>query len=215
MDGLLLKKSSLTNETILEQSRSCRWLDMSKYFQWEGNMLVNDQGEFLIGGDSLCYEFGQNSNHKGFMISSKNNVMSLEDCRDICGQTDGCKHYLWHNEEKGQYANICVTLRGYMSLKPDDNVFAGFMECSEDDVTMTNVTSSEVKILKYSPHYFIYSQWMYEDMYLINPATGNVLTFTTEGKLEMLPKIDTETADNSQQWILDYNGKNYFCPSCQ
>ena len=48
---------------------------------------------------------------------------------------------------------------------------------------------------------------MYEDMYLINPVTENVLTFTTEGKLEMLPKIDTETADNSQQWILDYNGK--------
>ena len=102
-----------------------------------------------------------------------------------------------------------------MSLKPDNNVFAGFMECSEDDVTMTNVTSSEVKILKYSPHYFIYSQWSYEDMYLINPVTGNVLTLTTEGKLEMLPKIDTETADNSQQWILDYNGKNFFCPLCQ
>ena len=43
-----------------------------------------------------------------------------------------------------------------ISLRPDDNVIAGFMNCSEDYVTIT----------------------------------GNALTFTSEGKLEMMPNYN-------------------------
>ena len=35
-------------KTVLEKTKSCRWLDTGKYFQWEGEMLVNDLGELLI-----------------------------------------------------------------------------------------------------------------------------------------------------------------------
>ena len=53
-----------------------------------------------------------------------------------------------------------------------------------------------------------YSSWTYEDMYLVNKATGEVLTQTDEG-LEIQPKI-TDSADPSQQWTLDFNGEIYF-----
>ena len=50
-----------------------------------------------------------------------------------------------------------------------------------------------------------FSFWTYEDMYLTNKATGEVLTQTDSG-LKILPK---ETASNepSQQWIIDINSK--------
>ena len=54
-----------------------------------------------------------------------------------------------------------------------------------------------------------YSSWTYEDMYLVNKATGEVLTQTDEG-LEIQPKI-TDSADPSQQWTFDLNGEIYFC----
>ena len=31
--------------------KTCRWLDVGKYFQWKGNLLVNDKGEFLSLND--------------------------------------------------------------------------------------------------------------------------------------------------------------------
>ena len=189
MDGLLLKKSPLTNEAILEEAKSCRWLDTGKYFQWEGSLLVSDQGDFLIGGDSLCVKYSHNMQGESVGIGHPN-IMTLEECRDICGQTDGCRYYKWHN-------HVCDTYGTDTGMWADDNVIAGSMDCSQD-VDRINVPSTEVKLLKYSPHYFANSQWIYEDMYLMNPATENVLTFTSKAKLEVLPKINTETADKSQ-----------------
>ena len=55
-----------------------------------------------------------------------------------------------------------------------------------------------------------YSFWTYEDMYLLNKATGEVLTQTDEG-LEIQPKISDSTPDPSQQWTFDFNGEIYFC----
>ena len=46
-------KCEVTKKTILEKSKSCRWLDSGKYFQWEGEMLVNDLGELLIAHEGL------------------------------------------------------------------------------------------------------------------------------------------------------------------
>ena len=48
-----------------------------------------------------------------------------------------------------------------------------------------------------------FSFWTYEDMCLVNKATGEVLTQTPEG-LQILPKIGSK--DASQQWTLDFNG---------
>ena len=207
MDGLLLKKSHLTNETILDEARSCRWLDTGRYFQWEGSLLVSDQGDFLIGGDSLCVKYNYNIN--GDDGKEFPNIMSLKECRDICGQRDGCRYYKWHEPIGNRYDYGCDTYAtDGGGMWPTDNVIAGSMDCSEDS-ERTNETSAEVKLLRYSPHYFANSQWIYEDMYLMNPATGNVLTFTSEEKLEVLPKINTVTADKSQQWILDYNGTSF------
>ena len=45
-------------------------------------------------------------------------------------------------------------------------------------------------------------------MYLMNKATGEVLTQTDEG-LQILPKI-IDSKDPSQQWIFDFNGELYF-----
>ena len=44
---MLLKKSLKTGSPVLEESRSCRWRDTNKYFQWEGENLISDQGEFF------------------------------------------------------------------------------------------------------------------------------------------------------------------------
>ena len=48
-----------------------------------------------------------------------------------------------------------------------------------------------------------FSFWTYGEMYLMNKATGRVLTQTPEG-LQILPKIGSK--DASQQWTLDFNG---------
>ena len=40
--------------------------------------------------------------------------------------------------------------------------------------------------------------------YLINTASGNVLTGSTD-KISVAPQ---QSEEDSQQWILDYNGKN-------
>ena len=34
-------------KTVVEDARNCRWYDPGKYFQWAGNLLVNNLGEFL------------------------------------------------------------------------------------------------------------------------------------------------------------------------
>ena len=36
----------------LEDHKACRWLDPGKYFYWEGDMLRNDRGEFLMAKES-------------------------------------------------------------------------------------------------------------------------------------------------------------------
>ena len=51
-----------------------------------------------------------------------------------------------------------------------------------------------------------HNQWIYEDKYLVNKALGTVLTATSDNWLQALPKINPNTPDASQQWILDYNG---------
>ena len=43
-----------------------------------------------------------------------------------------------------------------------------------------------------------------KNRYLINTASGNVLTGSTD-KISVAPQ---QTEEDSQQWILDYNGKN-------
>ena len=65
LSGNLLKSTSeekcddnvdncvVTTKTVLEKSKSCRWLDSGKYFQWEGEMLVNDLGELLTAQEGL------------------------------------------------------------------------------------------------------------------------------------------------------------------
>ena len=36
-----------TFEIILEEPKLCRWRDPGKYFHWSGEMLINDEGNFL------------------------------------------------------------------------------------------------------------------------------------------------------------------------
>ena len=40
----------------LERHRACRWFDPGKYFYWSGAMLLNDEGEFLMGTESKLTE---------------------------------------------------------------------------------------------------------------------------------------------------------------
>ena len=36
-----------TFEVVLEEPKPCRWRDPGKYFRWSGEMLINDEGNFL------------------------------------------------------------------------------------------------------------------------------------------------------------------------
>ena len=53
-----------------------------------------------------------------------------------------------------------------------------------------------------------FSFWTYEDGYITNKATAEVLTQTDKG-LRIMPKI-TVSKDASQQWTLDFNGEDHF-----
>ena len=68
---------------------------------------------------------------------------------------------------------------------------------------MTNKVSLSSNI----PDYALFNFWRYEDMHLINQATGETLTRTDDG-LQLKPRI-SDDGDPSQQWILDYNS-NFF-----
>ena len=51
LTGEVIKALDLsTFKTVLEEPRTCRWKDSGKYFRWAGEMLVNDEGNFL----TLC-----------------------------------------------------------------------------------------------------------------------------------------------------------------
>ena len=63
------------------------------------------------------------------------------------------------------------------------------------DVTLSNRIPDD-------PNFYF---WTYEDMYLTNKATGEVLTQTERG-LKILPK-ETASKEPSQQWIIDINSK--------
>ena len=67
------------------------------------------------------------------------------------------------------------------------------------------LVTKDVTLSKRIPDDPNFSFWTYEEMYLTNKATGEVLTQTDSG-LKILPK---ETASNepSQQWIIDINSK--------
>ena len=45
-------KSTPDGKPELSESKPCRWFDAGKYFQWNGNVLVNDKGEFLSVDES-------------------------------------------------------------------------------------------------------------------------------------------------------------------
>ena len=47
MSEEVIKMSTVTNKTTVEEAKNCRWYDPGKYFQWSGDMLVNDMGKFL------------------------------------------------------------------------------------------------------------------------------------------------------------------------
>ena len=71
MNGKLLKKSLKTGYPVLEESRSCRWLDTNKYFQWEGEKLISDQEEyFSIYQTSVVPGDGENWYKKGYPIEN-------------------------------------------------------------------------------------------------------------------------------------------------
>ena len=56
------------------------------------------------------------------------------------------------------------------------------------------------------PNYAPFSFWKYEDMNLINLATGDALTRIDDG-LTLMPKNAPDYINPSQQWILDYNSR--------
>ena len=68
------------------------------------------------------------------------------------------------------------------------------------------VLDGTVKIERYTDNLYSNTQWTYLNKYLINTATGNVLTGSTD-KISVAPQ---QGEDDSQQWILDYNGKTLF-----
>ena len=63
-----------------------------------------------------------------------------------------------------------------------------------------------VILSKNIPNYAPFSFWKYEDMNLINLATGDALTRSEDG-LVLMPKNESDYMDPSQQWILDYNSR--------
>ena len=57
------------------------------------------------------------------------------------------------------------------------------------------------------PDYAPFSLWKYEEMSLINIATGEALTRSDDG-LMLMPRA-SDNIDQSQQWILDFNSKHF------
>ena len=49
-------KSSEEGEILLEMPRLCRWLDAGKYFQWTGEVLVNDLGH-VLSLEKICLTY--------------------------------------------------------------------------------------------------------------------------------------------------------------
>ena len=47
MSEEVIKMSTVNNKTTVEEAKNCRWYDPGKYFQWSGDMLVNDMGKYL------------------------------------------------------------------------------------------------------------------------------------------------------------------------
>ena len=50
---------SETLETVLEKPKPCRWRDPGKYYRWSGEMLINDEGNFLTLELSDLHQKGQ------------------------------------------------------------------------------------------------------------------------------------------------------------
>ena len=59
--GEVIKSESTSDNAIMEMPKNCRWLDPGRYLQWFGDMLVNDEGKFLIadfaGESEFCVMF--------------------------------------------------------------------------------------------------------------------------------------------------------------
>ena len=72
---------------------------------------------------------------------------------------------------------------------------------------LSNISVTDwVSLSKNIPNYAPFSFWKYEDMNLINLATGDALTRIDDG-LILKPKNASDYMDPSQQWILDYNSR--------
>ena len=70
-----------------------------------------------------------------------------------------------------------------------------------------HLVSNWVSLSNNYPDYAPFSFWKYEDMSLINQATGEALTQTDDGLMVM--PLDLNNVNSSQQWILDFNSKNF------
>ena len=52
-----------TFEAVLEEPKPCRWRDPGKYFRWSGEMLINDEGNYLTLEMSDLHEKGHIQNY--------------------------------------------------------------------------------------------------------------------------------------------------------
>lgn len=61
-------------------------------------------------------------------------VMSWEDCSNLCQRRFGCKYWTWHNAGAGVYAYGCVTMTDFGYSSYDTNVISGNSKCFENGI---------------------------------------------------------------------------------
>ena len=52
--------------------------------------------------------FGQ---HNGPEFSE--DIMTLEECQNICQNRDGCTNFVWHHGNAREWSYLCITMTGY------------------------------------------------------------------------------------------------------
>ena len=72
------------------------------------------------------------------------NVASWSACSELCRQKEGCKAWIWHHKDAGEWALWCVTMEGYGYTNYDTNVVSGGRDCEKIIVGGTPIGQSNL-----------------------------------------------------------------------
>ena len=77
MEEVLKGVDSETLETVLEKPKSCRWRDPGKYYRWSGEMLINDEGNFLTLELADLHQKGQTKKNYDTNLFNNNTCLDM------------------------------------------------------------------------------------------------------------------------------------------